>query len=72
MVIPAGLMQMVLALMMSLAKLAYIDSVNFARLVTCPSAFGTGLGDPVVPPEAWAGLQCLDLQRDTLLSRICA
>ena len=34
------------------AKLAYIDSANFARLVTCPVLFGTGLDDPVVPPEA--------------------
>lgn len=31
------------------SKLAYYDSKNFARLVTCPVLFGTGLDDTVVP-----------------------
>lgn len=32
------------------AKLAYIDTVNFAHLVRCPVLFGTGLDDTAVPP----------------------
>lgn len=33
-----------------MAKLSYIDTMNFAHMVQCPVLFGTGLSDEVCPP----------------------
>ena len=50
------------------SKLAYVDSVNFARFVRCPVLFGSGLADKVCPvPTQFAVYNALTCPKRHLL-----
>ena len=47
------------------SKLAYVDSKNFAPMVSCPVLFGTGLEDTVVPlPTQFAVYNALGCEKE--------